>query len=899
MVTATTNRKYFNELLKNPLFFMQLMDKSYNEIRYGTNNSVEIVEIENIFLESTKKEISAFIHDKNIVDNMKVDYLLLIVEGEVDNSHDEKARTLSDTVTFSFHIANPQYDWVVVINSLIIRSQNTEDKFPFIYMIWFLNHSDWNVQQLIYAINQYDIGIQTYIFNWLKKGCRCLSVQKQQQIKEVMRYYNYEYQIYSPLAINEALKYVTPSIIKSKMNLNLFDLVDHIFGDDGEYYDKDGNLVNYEINTNSSNDLICLYKWFTTNEPFKDYQLLKSIYPLVSQERQLQIIKRYFHDIRLGNAKFDIEIVEQFRNSDFDIFMRYRYCINAPDSKMNIGNKLLCDCILTLNKTQGKSFQSFNGILDFAINHCDMTNPNIDLGLILFLPCCNGGAVYNDRFKGFIDYSITISLDDKKFTNDSLEKTIKCILDTKGERKCYFTYMCDDSKTPLSVDSKCFKFKHKINSITSVMCENKWTVSTSDYAWLNLFIKKTISENSSDEKFDISMDDVSVENMKASICKIAGRYEQAKLGTYIILSKDINTFECKLLFEYSVPKTMRIYPQTQAYIGFQFDVFGIKKSLPHNNNEEKMSKDFYVKESSEVTKRVITSLKTVLNNNNYNGEYFEIPYNKSLLGKLLRLYYNKGSISHDAKDDEFFFLKRKSTKGFPTFCAPKLANAYNQATDLPFFWCRGSECFHNVLDRQMLQETDSWNQYTLFHLVEIIGYPKLHKKEGGYEPDSIISIFIVVANRVMKKLGRLKCRACGHLMYPVKSEEFNRYNNYYCINPSCSEYETAVYLSYCYKCKKGFIDSRDGKQCPNGWYICPTCLSCCDDQQYERLAQRYVISHRPIPGRIQAKLGMGHNDKGIYYCPYCGSEMDFIDKKTVYCRSCHKTFDVVDNCKNS
>lgn len=282
----------------------------------------------------------------------------------------------------------------------------------------------------------------------------------------------------------------------------------------------------------------------------------------------------------------------------------------------------------------------------------------------------------------------------------------------------------------------------------------------------------------------------------------------------------------------------------------------------------------------------------------YNDVYFETGYSKSLLSKLRRLYYYKKIVDADTKDFELSFLKRKKIKGLPLFCAPKLAEAHNQATDLPFFWCRGNECFCNILDKQCLQNNNSWTQYTLFHFAEIIGYPKLHQVECGYEPDGIISLFIVVANKAMKKFSRLKCRSCGHLMYPVKRDNFDRNNYYSCINPTCVEYEKAVYLNYCYRCKKGLIDSRDTKQCPNGWYICPTCLSCCDDKQYERLAQRYVISHLPIPNRIQSKLGQGHNDKGSYFCPVCGSELDITYDSSncfsAYCKSCNEIFKVSD-----
>ena len=672
---------------------------------------------------------------------------------------------------------------------------------------------------------------------------------------------------------------------------------------DGEVrFDEYGNIIYHEVDTNSSNDFICLYKWFVSDKPLKNYQLLRSIYSLVTHDRQLKIIQRYFHDVRLGNVNFDVKLLAQFRDNDYLEFMRYRYCINTPGCKINIGNQLLCDCILTLIDTQGKSFQSFNGILDFVINHCDVTNPKIDLGLNSFLPCCNGGAVYNDAFVGFIDYSIIISLDNYKFTSENLRKTIINILNSNGKKKSYFTCKYDNNAKPLDENSKCIKLSKplnlgKLDCVISATYEDRWIVSSEKSDWLNLFVNKSL-EDSTNKDIEITLLDVSVEKMKESIYKIASNYKNGNTGTYIINSKDMDSCKCKLLFEYSVPKAMRIYPQKNVCIGSQFDLFKIKETLPKNLNNEDFLKDFRKKEAIEVAERIVSSLNTILKNSIYNDVYFETGYSKSLLSKLRRLYYYKKIVDADTKDFELSFLKRKKIKGLPLFCAPKLAEAHNQATDLPFFWCRGNECFCNILDKQCLQNNNSWIQYTLFHFAEIIGYPKLHQVECGYEPDGIISLFIVVANKAMKKFSRLKCRSCGHLMYPVKRDNFDRNNYYSCINPTCAEYEKAVYLNYCYRCKKGLIDSRDTKQCPNGWYICPTCLSCCDDKQYERLAQRYVISHLPIPNRIQSKLGQGHNDKGSYFCPVCGSELDITYDSSncfsAYCKSCNEIFKVSD-----
>lgn len=98
MMEATTNKRYFNELKKNPLFFME---QKYESIDNGT----EIVDY--FYYKSTQAEISAFINEEKIVNEiLHLDYVLLVAENEVKDVQEKS----SDTVRFSFHIADPQYD---------------------------------------------------------------------------------------------------------------------------------------------------------------------------------------------------------------------------------------------------------------------------------------------------------------------------------------------------------------------------------------------------------------------------------------------------------------------------------------------------------------------------------------------------------------------------------------------------------------------------------------------------------------------------------------------------------------------------------------------------------------------------------------------------------------------
>ena len=172
---------------------------------------------------------------------------------------------------------------------------------------------------------------------------------------------------------------------------------------------------------------------------------------------------------------------------------------------------------------------------------------------------------------------------------------------------------------------------------------------------------------------------------------------------------------------------------------------------------------------------------------------------------------------------------------------------------------------------------------------EIIGYTKIHKTDAGYEPDNSIRSFVAALNKARQKFLRFRCIECGHMMFPTRTIGYNVYNRYSCINPLCLEFQKEVYLNFCYKCKTGFIDSRDTKQCPNGWYICPNCLSCCDATLYERMRQRYVSNDKPVPSYITQRLKYAHNNNGIYYCPKCGNKLN--DNKK-YCEICNQTYPV-------
>lgn len=866
MLTLSTNKDNYEELKKNPLLFLT------KEVTYYENSSGYLEQ--NILWKPSNKDYEGIIHlDKKV---NKFNHLLMVAGNEVKKEKVGKNSNL-ESVTFEIYVAEPTNPnhWIIIFNSYINRSRNKEDKYPYIYLLWFINHHEWNINTFRNVLQCYNITIQPFLFNILSKIGRCLSYTKQESLVKVLGHFNFEYKIYYPTIIPNALNKISPKIEKH-IDKNLFGLVDYILGCDEDNANFRGSKRTRE--SDPSNPLLSLYHWFNDQNNDFDYKTLKPLFSIVSLRKQFHIVKRYFHDIRLKKTQLDNTLLQEFKDNTFSDFIRYRYCIYSPDTPINLCVSLLCDCLSTIKITNGESFQSFDGILDFAINNCDVTKPNINLGLEYFISRCQGGAVYNSYFAGFIDYALICEFDETKFYEDNLLAIIYNLLDKKAK---HITYdVCSFDGTPLSSE-ELKQCKKRLNNGVQLSCsktmhyKDKWNIDTKEVGWINLFLTEAIEATKTPTEKTITISQISTEVFVENIKKIADSYKIKNSNTYLLKSEDLDKFEINLLYQLSRPVNIRIFPRTTSLMGTEFNVFGLS-DIPSS------------KEMEMVYKRVVDSLTKELSTN-YNGHYFEIPYNENKLHNILKLYYYKRTASNNITDlNRTFLCKYKGNN--KQFCAPKLAETHNRATDLPFYWCRGKECFKNGLEKQVLENCSDWKDYSLYHLIEIIGYPKLHKVEGGYEPDEIITKFIAIANKVVKKFNRLKCRNCGHLMRVVKNGSFNRYNYYSCYNPTCEEYQKSIYLNFCFKCKRGLIDSRDHVQCPNGWYICPDCHSCCDDSQYDRLSQKYIISNKPIPQKIKSNLKNGHNDKGIYFCHKCGEQLDIIvegDKLFIYCEQCN------------
>ena len=892
----------YEEMRKHPFFFLRL----HEENKHGYNSSEETY----LYWEAIDHEDVICFSAGNF-GNISIRYCLCKVDkGEF--VLDKEGHLNENMVTMYFHEVVPsENDLYAILYDCVSRSMNLDDKYSFVTLLWVLDKCSISQQTLVDVLRKIpNAQSRVYVLEILRQHGRCLSRNKQMVLASVCEEFGARYDIYMPAMLVEALDFCQGKGIDRK-HANLFSLVDFVMSSRTD--------IDLSAAVGTDNPLIKLRLWFKSDSSFGDYSILPSLFTLVSEPVKLLMVKRYFHDVRLGNTEFDCELIKQFIDNKYDSFTRYRYSITTPMDSIILTVPLLCDTLLTLYNTKGKEFQTFNGILDFAITHCDSSHPSVDWKLERILPICNHGVVINNDFKGFVDYQYVCEINESKLQDkEGVETVIRYLLDHHFSRVYYPSCIHENGSMLLNGQCElCPKINEpnnrnssgQLNCVVYKPYADRWKVDVSEPS-MSTFVSKVIDSESEARQNAVgsvlTLDMVSVKSFHQYVLNLASKYTNLGNGEFLVPSYKDKSFELGVLERFWNIRRVRIMPRLGIKVNENSDVFGVWKEVSKTLSKAELRNEHssgYIaaKEkyrqlvSDEISKRCVESLKSMLGTNEYNGEYFEIPYQEDVLENVLNKYYFKDSSTDNNQKfaDEFLMEKPVNSK-FLSFCAPKQSEDKFFAINLSYFWCRGKECFHNNLGNQTLEEENKWWKYSLYHLVEIIGYPKLHKKDAGYEPDDAVRTFIAIVNKVMQKFKRLKCRGCGHLMFANKSRGFNRYNYFSCVNPLCPEHGKSIYLNYCFKCKRGLIDSRDTKRCPNNWYICPDCLACCDDSMYARQVQLYILANKPVPDKLNAMLGQGHNDKNIFFCPDCGCQIlitkDEHDNEIKICPHCKRDF---------
>ena len=537
-MTVEISAKVYEELRKTPLFFVKfyeniLMDKNSREHDYSLWKSVN-------------SDFSISFPAQNFGNRVN-EYCLCLAESatyvEKQDSHGE-TYTDENRVNMVFRdVSNSVQDYIICLNSCISRSQNNEDKYFFLEILWLLDKTFIDVSHLTEAINKYDSRYIPRILEILRHIGHCLSVKKQNVLKKVYISLNGQYDVYMPQILTEAVQFLQKETEPDKKNL--FQLIDEFF--------EDGFGVAYADKIDKTNNpLLQLVCWFSNEKKLADYNTLIPLFALVSETNRLNIVKKYFHNVRCGNTTFDVQLLQQFVNNKFDDFIRYRYCTETPSEKVILTVPLLCDNIITLYNSNGGAFQTFDGILDFAITHCDQAHPDINLDLARIIPTCEHSAVYNTCFKGFVDYQLIRKLNTSKLSDENLLITIRSILDKYGQRQSYPICKYDnDKKLETTILEKCKgAFPQKTTNHSSQQNENhclgigyklyedKWVVNVDDEETeiLNTFASPNSSFRIIDSVYYVDIQDVSVDTLRKYVNSLPQKFKMVSEDEFLVPS---------------------------------------------------------------------------------------------------------------------------------------------------------------------------------------------------------------------------------------------------------------------------------------------------------------------------------------------------------------------------
>lgn len=536
-MTVEISTEVYEELRKYPLFFV----KYYKDIRTDENGR----EYDYSLWKSVNSDYSISFPAQSFW-NRKNGYCLCLAESATYvEKRDLHGKTYMDEkqVNMVFHdVSNSVQDYIICLNSCISRSQNKEDKYFFLEILWLLDKTFIDVNHLTEAIKKYDSKFIPCILNILRHIGYCLSVKKQNSLKKVCTSLNGRYDVYTPQILTEAFQFIQKETDTDKKNL--FQLIDEFF--------EDGFGVAYTDKIDKTNNpLLQLVCWFSNEKKLYDYNSLIQLFALVSEKTRLDIVKRYFHDVRCGNTTFDVHLLQQFVDNKFDDFIRYRYCIETPSEKVSLTVPLLCDNIITLYNSKGETFQTFDGILDFAMTHCDQAHPDINFDLAGFIPTCEHSAVYNTYFKGFIDYQLIRKLNTSKLSNENLLITIRSILDKYGQRLSYPICKYDkNKKIETTILEKCKSvFKDKTTNGSSqpnriqcpgigILYEEKWILKEDDKITeiLKTFIPSDSSLRNINSQYYVDIQDVSVAMLRKYVNSLPQKYKMIGEDEFLVPS---------------------------------------------------------------------------------------------------------------------------------------------------------------------------------------------------------------------------------------------------------------------------------------------------------------------------------------------------------------------------
>lgn len=544
--------------------------------------------------------------------------------------------------------------------NIIFRSALENDlnviniKFNYCYLLWSLNHCDIDKEIINEAIksNPKEEKIKSII----KEISPCLSISKQNLTVSIINNYN----IYNPGSINEALSIICPNI-KNLQDLTIFKKIDMIFCNSG--FEQQNNKT---INNKNSNEIIDIYNWLQNNEyQINNYNIIIKWFSFFSHKTRLLIIKKYFHDIRNKLTNYDENIIEQFEKNKYSKFQIFRHCLESPKEAYPLSTELLCNSIRIFIKSKGEKFQDINNILDIAVQKCDIVQPNIDFRLEEILPICNGGAIFNENFSGFIEIENEYLLKQETLERKNIKRHANILMNKILAK--YEEYLCNDEILGKEQAKKCQQiFNGKATCLKKHECNDKWKIRPDNKEEINLLslfiddINISLSRNYIEEK------QINYDKLITVITDITKKYGIKNRTGYSF--KDMNRPIKEVIDEFYEICSYKIYPnENAAIVSNELNIKRINSLEGININ---LTIDKLNEQKKWLSSIILNSLEKELCSKAIDGKYFEVNM-EEMINLSHIYYYNPYSKNND-------FLTCRNNGKYNNMCAPKLsANIHN------------------------------------------------------------------------------------------------------------------------------------------------------------------------------------------------------------------------------
>ena len=711
------------------------------------------------------------------------------------------------------------------------------------------------IESLKSAIRRFPDDWINVIFTEFKKTIPYGSYYNQEAIKQVFLEWNYQYEITNENDLKEIILQMELSESSWKQ-LNFFQQVDFIY----EHAQQEKRINNAFFN-------LCL--WAKGEEgilPTDD--VFVRFFPYFDDTIQLQIIQRYFYDIKLQKRNFSISVMKSLKNHPYSFFNVYRHNSRCYQKPINIGVQLLLDSIITYQEKN--EFQTFNGIIDLYVQSCNASYNKVNLGETEFLDLCDGGICESPHFMGFVTIQDVISINESRFERNNIVQTIQDVLNQYYQKEVLTIPLFSENEETVnglyepaevleSYQLCCWELKKgqdlsRIQQFAKVIGMDFPDLIYEDY-FHDLQIDEKVILNRTKELFNTSL----------ALFEDKWILEQEKI------CEDIIDSFCDRYYLISPRKDICLSEDLSFSTNLRENILSEVKRIGGVPTE---THDKYI---VEATAELTSSINSYFNIKDPKEEE-ELNQLKKEIESLEIGRYQRKVKESKLKEYTNYLIKWHLRRGTTKVCAPHKNGKINSYTQTSFFWCQNRSCFHS----NIALHKDDWNAFTLIDLMSILGIRLTEQSSSGLYPVESYQRFVDQVKKVNRMSSHLQCKNCGHILFPVELRNRGFYKYYKCHNPHCNSINDPIYLNFCNNCKTGIIDERESKRCPNGLFICRMCLSCCSNQMFQIMADKANAEKGSIPLRIQRLMGHGHFDEGTFYCPDCGKTLT----PQRYCENC-------------